>query len=131
MENTETFTIHVIGSQTGNTYTGDFKVRKFLSHRLKLQRDLRIRQLLGEINPHVSMQQNLAGRLADCEVSIVEGPPFWDASNGGLDLLDDNVLEEVQNHVYRIQKESIEAVQKKAKEAADKLKAEVKGDGQG
>lgn len=127
MEDTQTFSIHVIGSETGRTYTGEFTARKFLSHRLKLERDRRIRELLGEVNPHVSMQQSLAAHLADCQVSLVSGPPFWESSNFGLDLMDDNVLAEVQGHVYRIQKESIEAVRKKAAEAAGKLKEEVKG----
>jgi hypothetical protein len=125
MVDTEAFSIHLIGSETGKTWVGDFKTRKFLSHRLKLERDRIIRQLLGETNPQLSLQIERAAKLADCQVSLVEFPDFWKEAGFGLDLVDDNLLDAIQAHVTRIQKETVEAVQKKAAEAKAALKEDL------
>ena len=125
---TEAFSVHIVGSETGQTWAGEFKTKKFLSHRLKLRRDAIIRELLGEMNPHLSVKVELAAKLADCQVSLVEAPAWWTASNNGLDLIDDNVLDIVQGHVTRVQREAVEAVRKAAAEAAKGLKEEAKKD---
>lgn len=126
MVDTESFSIHVVGNETGKTWAGEFKTRKYLSHRLKLQRDAIIRQLLGETNPQLSLQIERAAKLADCQVSLVESPEFWKESANGLDLIDDNLLDTIQSHVARIQRETVAAVQKKAQEATELLKEELK-----
>ncbi len=125
---TEPFSIHVVGSETGKTWAGDFKTRKFLSHRLKLRRDAIIRELLGETNPQLSLQIDRAAKLADCQVSLVEFPDFWKDNGFGLDFDDDNLLDTIQGHVTRIQKSAVEAVRKAASDAIEKLKEEAKKD---
>ena len=126
MEDTESFSIHVVGSETGKTWAGEFKTRKYLSHRLKIQRDVIIRQLLGETNPQLSLQIERSAKLADCQVALSAFPDFWKDNGFGLDLVDDNLLDTIQEHVTRIQRETVESVRKKAQEATDRLKEELK-----
>lgn len=126
MEDTETFSIHVVGSETGKTWSGEFKTRKFLSHRLKLDRDAKIRNYLGDTNPGLSMQIELAAKLADCQVSLTVFPDWWKDAGFGLDLADANLLDTIQGHVTRVQREAVEAVRKRAADAAEKLKEELK-----
>lgn len=122
---TETFSIHLTGSETGKTWAGTFKTKKFLTHRQKLRRDAIIRELLGETNPHLSVKIDLAAKIADCQVSLIEFPDFWKDSGFGLDLEDDNLLDVIQGHVTRVQREAVEAVKKKAEEATKGLKEEA------
>jgi hypothetical protein len=126
MVETEKFSIHLVGDCTGKTWVGDFTTRKYLSHRLKMQRDSIIRQLLGETNPQLSLQIDRAAKLADCQVALVESPDFWKSSDFGLDLVDDNLLDVIQSHVSRIQRETVEGVRKKAAEAVEKIKEDLK-----
>lgn len=125
---TEAFTIHVVGSETGKTWAGTFKTKKFLSYRLKLRRDAIIRELLGETNPQLSVRIDLAAKIADCQVSLVEFPDFWKESGFGLDLEDENLLDTIQGHVTRVQREAVEAVKKAAAAAAPQLKEDAKKD---
>lgn len=103
MDHTESFKINIIGNKTKETWAGEFIVRKFLTHRQMLDRDRMYREFLGPISPDMSNQQGRAEALATIAVSLVKGPSFWKESNGGLDLIDDNVLAAVWDKLYLIQ----------------------------
>ena len=122
---TKTFSIHEVGTNTGKTWAGEFSARRFLSSRLQLERDRVLRSLLGD-QPQFSLQIDRAQKLADVHVGIVTSPEFWKESAGGLDLVDDNILDLVHEHVVGIQKDARDAVLKKAADAKEALKANLK-----
>lgn len=125
MNELASFSIHLVGDTTGKTWAGEFKARKFLSNRQQLERDRILRSLLGT-DPQFSLQIDRAAKLADVAVGIVESPEFWKESAGGLDLVDDNLLEAVHEHLSTVQKDAREAVKKKAEAAKEALKEDLK-----
>ena len=125
MNDTTTFSIHIIGDTTGKTWAGEFKSRRFLSSRQQLERDRVLRSLLGS-DPQFSLQIDRAAKLADLHVGVTESPEFWKESAGGLDLVDDNLLEAVHEHVMAGQKEARDALLKKKEAAKEALKEDLK-----
>lgn len=120
----ESFTIHEIGETTQKTWAGTFKARKFLTRRQVLERDRILRSLLGD-NPQYSLQIDLAGKIADCQVALVEAEEFWKASAGGLELLDQNVVDVVHEQVMRIQNDARQAVAQQAEASRKALKEDL------
>ncbi len=126
MNNTATFSIHVVGDKTNETFTGEFTCKLILSHRDELIRDSRKRELLGSINPQFadSRSVNQADIFGEVFVRITNAPQFWAESGNGLDLLDDNVVAAVYRECMRLEKEKLDAIKAKGTQAqADLRKA--------
>lgn len=126
LNNSVTVNIHIIGDRTGNVYTGEVTIRKFLSHRQMLQKDQLLREYLKGDNVQISGQVARADQLSTCQTGIEKAPDWWKESNGGLDLYDDNVLVELFEQVFKVQKEAEDAVKARAKAAAEKTKEAAK-----
>lgn len=125
MDNEVSFSIHVIGNRTGQTWTGEFKVQKFLSHRAMLQKDQLLRKYLSGENPQITAQLELAAALSTCQSSLTKAPDWWNNSDSGLDLVDTNVLTEVYSQIVRVQDEAEKAVKAKAEAAAQELSSKA------
>lgn len=129
LKETRDFSMHVVGDKTGELYPGNFSVYRRLTHRQELVRDKITRELLGN-NPSGASERAIsqAEILAELSVSIVEGPVWWKESNGGLDLADDNVIQEMYRHVMEIKLAAVKEVQDKAQSATQDLKKFVELD---
>ena len=120
------FSISVIGDLSCETYRGDFRAVKFLTHRQQLLLDQRRRDILGNNSESASPRaQNQAHILASVFVRITEAPTWWKESNSGLDLIDDNVLIEVFENAMRIENETVSEIRAKAERAQESIKSMV------
>lgn len=120
-ENTAKFSISIIGNVTGEKWIGDFQVKKHLSLRDFLTRDKLRKEYLGERPQDASQEAlNIAVAFSELGVRVVDAPPWWNGSNGGLDLKDGNVIMEILTKAIDAEKEAVEST-KKAGEEAEKV----------
>lgn len=121
------FSVSAVGEVTGESFKGVFKAVPRLTHRDNLRRDQLRRDLLGAKAEEASVDAvNVALVFSKILVHVVEAPSWWkDAGNGTL-LLDESPVAAVYDNVIRIEREAVEAIQKKAQAAADEAKAELK-----
>jgi hypothetical protein len=134
--NQQSFSISTVGTDTGNTYEGDFVLIRFLSSRQHFLQDQLYRQYLGG-DPQFSSSfaRERAEILSEINAYCVKFPDFWSKSGQGVDLVDNNVLIEVyasMNKVYaeiaETRKAKVEAASKKLRELAEKAEKSVKSE---
>lgn len=117
---TESFSIDLIGENTGKTWKGVFKTKINLSHRDYLRQDQLRRELLGE-KPEAAGARaaNTAELMAFINIHLVEPTQWWQMNGNGLDLEDDNVVSAIYGKIVELK----EAAAKKlvAKAEADKV----------
>jgi hypothetical protein len=126
--NTESFSVSVTGEVSGEKYPGMFKTKLRLSHREQLRLDEIRRELLGKNHEAATPRaQSQANAFATIMVHLVESPKWWKDSDGGLDLEDDNILEEVYTKIIELKKSASSKLKTEADAAkAELAKAEVK-----
>lgn len=109
------FSVSVVGEVTGETFKGVFKAIPRLSHSANLRRDQLRRDILGpkpeDAGPDA---MNVAAVFSKIWVHLTEAPSWWKDSRNGIDMLDETPVAAVYDNVARIEREAIEAVQKKA-----------------
>lgn len=120
-QNEKSFTIHIIGEVTGETFAGEFTAYKFLSSRLAFRKDQLLRSYLAGENPMISGQVDGATKMAVVQTCLASSPDWWKESGYGLELLDLNVVDEVYKQIQDIQEEALKTVQKRAAKAAPEL----------
>ncbi len=117
------FTINIVGEHTQQTWKGEFRARRFLTHRQRLAKDKLYREFMGN-NPEnaefVSHQTSLI--LAECAVGLSKVAQFWSESNGGQDLVDENIIVKVWEEMRKIQGDAVKHLEKKGDEAKEELK---------
>lgn len=119
----QAFTISVVGEVSGETFRGEFRALKFLTHRQQLLLDQKRRELLGANAEFSSARaRNQAEIFSQLFVRLSEAPKWWIESGNGMDLVDDNIMVEVFNAAMKVEEEAINAVKKKAEEAKEALK---------
>lgn len=116
------FEIHVVGTETQETFTGKFRAKEKLSWADRLNSDRIRRELLGpngaEADPVIQRRAEMLGELS---VHLTEVPEFWKTSRGGLDLVDDNVVMKVYDEAMAIQTKWQETQLAKGEAAKKKL----------
>jgi hypothetical protein len=119
----QAFTISVVGEVSGETFRGEFRALKFLTHRQQLMLDQKRRELLGG-NAEFSSQRarNQAEIFSQLFVRLSEAPKWWVESGNGMDLVDDNIMVEVFNAAMKVEEEAVSSVKKKAEDAKEALK---------
>jgi hypothetical protein len=124
---TATFIIDVVGDQTGEHYSGVFRTKLRLSHRLFLKQDQVRKELLGP-NPESSSPRAI--NLADCfslaSVYIVESPSWWRDSGGGIEMQDDNIIGAVVDGIISAKNKALEDRKKDTDVAKTVLKDPIK-----
>jgi hypothetical protein len=119
----QAFTISVVGEVSGETFRGEFRAFKFLTHRQQLLLDQKRRELLGANAEFSSARaRNQAEIFSQLFVRLSEAPKWWIESGNGMDLVDDNIMVEVFNAVMKVEEEAVNVVKKKADEAKEALK---------
>lgn len=119
-----TFSIHLVGDETGKVFSGEFKVRTVLTFRQQALADEIRRNILGSnpvgVAPGILNAAMVASQLA---VRIVDAPAWWrEYGEGGIDLADDNVIGEIFRLAVKAETDRKKAVQEEAKNAESALK---------
>jgi hypothetical protein len=102
METTSTFTVSIIGKQTGKPYSGEFVAKMVLTRRDNFLADAERRRIVGPSPEGTFPAPKLHGEayiLGLLRAHLVEFPEWWRDSDGGLDLEDDNVADEIMQIV--------------------------------
>jgi hypothetical protein len=121
------FSVNVVGEVTGETFKGVFKAVPRLSHRDNLRRDQLRRDLLGGKADEASPDAlNVSLVFSKIWVHIVDAPGWWKESGNGVNLLDEAPIAAVYDNVARIEREAIEALQKKTADVAKEVAEEAK-----
>jgi hypothetical protein len=121
----QAFTISVVGETSGETFRGEFRASKFLTHRQQLLLDQKRRELLGTNPDSASVRaRNQAEVFSQLFVRLTEAPRWWTESGNGMDLVDDNIMVEVFGGAMKVEEEAMAAIKKKAEEAREALKKE-------
>lgn len=117
------FSLKVKGLLTGEEWVGDFEFWTVLTHRQQLERDRKARVYLGAPPEEVRDQntKNRATALADLQVRIFKSPMWWQATNEGEDLVDDEVLVALYDAVLKEEGEYYSSQAKKAAAAKKDL----------
>jgi hypothetical protein len=124
--NDQAFSISVVGNFTGETFKGNFRAKKRLSHLDRLRKDQYRRELLGGTAPDQAGQValDIATIVSELRVRLVDAPKWWLESEGGLQLEDINTLMLVFEGATKIETDAAEALKKSAAVVADEMKAE-------
>lgn len=120
------FSLHENGDTTDKTYTGEFRAKKWLSHRDQLLKDQVRRELLGGANG-VATDRALttAMVLSELRVRLTSFPDWWKTCDFGLDLADDNVIGVIYDKATAVEQEAIDAKKRKAEKFQEQLRAEA------
>jgi len=122
----KTFVISETGDSTGEKFTGTFVVKCLLSKREEMAADLRRRMILGP-SPDAALNSisNDAWLVGQLSVRILRAPSWWEQSDGGLDLRDNNVLAKVFEESMKAELEYRETIAKAAENAVAKNLAKL------
>lgn len=119
----QAFTVSVVGETSGETFRGEFRAFKFLSHRQQLMLDQKRREILGTSPESASARaRNQAEIFAQLFVRLSDAPKWWSESGYGMDLVDDNIMIEVFNGVMKVEEEAVAEMKKRAEAAREQLK---------
>jgi len=124
METSKPVSISCVGNKTGKPYNGSFTIMTVTTNRIDFQADLRRRQILGpspDGTPPAANLQWKAFMLGQLFARIQTSPSWWESSDYGLDLEDDNVVTEVYNKLLEAEEEAEKAIKDDAKKALKKL----------
>ena len=118
------FDINIVGDNSGNPYNGTFKVRTLLTRRQVALADEMRRSILGPspegATARVAMDAFVSGQLY---VRVLEAPEwFKNSGQGGIDLPDINVLEEIFSKAIDSENARRSALLKESDQAATALK---------
>jgi hypothetical protein len=122
----KTFTLEIVGEESGILYKGEFTVRSILSmsgkHSLELEKT---RMMADFANP----SRGLAGisiSLATIRVKLIKAPDWWYELGDGADILDENVIIELYDRTVLIENEWRNSVAKQAEESKKEQEKENK-----
>jgi hypothetical protein len=120
----QSFEIHIVGDETGETFTGKFFAKEKLSQADILAIDSRRRELLGPNGAEASNSiYNRATILAELAFRITGAPDWWKTSFNGLNIVDDNVVMEVHEKVVKVREDWLAAQKEKGEKARAALAA--------
>ena len=92
------FNLEAKGSETGKSWKGNFSFKR-LNYRQKLDASKYAAQLNGDLAtlpPNIKFTNDV---LALLKFGLIEYPKWWEESNFGLELYDDNIIAELFNKV--------------------------------
>lgn len=120
------FTIHETGDYTDQTWSGEFRAKKRLSHRDQLRKDQIRRELLGG-QPGTATDRALSTAmiLSELAVRLTKSPAWWTEAGNGIDLEDDNVIGRVYDEALKVERDAAEEKKKKAEKIQEAMRAEA------
>lgn len=87
-----TFHVDEAGDTTGLRYQGDFTVRAILNMGQKHALELEKTMLQADMKSPTAGLSGISNVLAELRVRIVKGPKWWEDSEGGALIDDENIL---------------------------------------
>lgn len=121
------FSISLIGDETAERWVGDFRAKERLSHRDAVIKDQRRREILGGMGGVPDERAlSIAVIVSELSVRLTKTPKWWEESQNGLDLYDENVLADVYQKALKVQSEARKLREKKDDEDKKELQEEVK-----
>jgi hypothetical protein len=122
--NSKSFSVQIVGENTGQVYSGEFTVIKFLSNRQHFLQDQLYRRYLGGDPTFADVEsQARAKMMSEINAYCSALPDFWIKADAGIDIVDDNVLFGVYEKLKEAFKEIAAEREEKVKAAATALKA--------
>lgn len=111
------------GKLTGTQYDGIFQVRTCLTRREQFTADQKRREIIGPMTPEAAMPALVgeAFMLGQLSVRILEAPGWWRAADGGLDLRDANIIDELFRKVLDTELKATDATNQQAAQVAKEL----------
>ena len=123
----KTFLIDMIGEETGEVYKGEFTIMCILDMGGKHAEELEKTRLMADFANPSNGLLGISITLAKLRARIIDGPKWWENSNGGSTIMDEDVIGHLYDECLRLEKEWRENLKKKAEEAqAGNLKTETK-----
>ena len=121
------FDVHVVGNVTGQVWPGTFRAKQKLTFRDKLNADRMRRELIGEVGGVIDPEAGAASLvISQLSVRLTDFPEWWKTSNGGLNLEDPNVLEEVYKLAMKVQEDYDKEIEAKGAAAQAALRGDKK-----
>lgn len=116
-KNERTFTIDVTGETTGIQYKGEFVAKCVLNMAGKHAMELEKTRLMADYaNPSAGLM-GIAISLATVRAKVLKGPEWWTSSNGGADIIDENVIFTIFDECLKIENDWKNTLKKRAEEA--------------
>jgi len=110
--NEKSFKLDYVGATTGTKYDGDFTVKCVLSIFEKREVELEKARIITEIGNPSTYLINLAAILANLRVRMIKTPSWWEQSNYGLNIMDEDALVTLYDKVMDQEKEWIKSIKK-------------------
>lgn len=120
--NESTFSVNVT-SLSGNSYVGQFRVRRRLSFLQEFRKDELRRELLGAKPEYAPPDlARSAYMLSVCSSHVIDAPTWWRDASNGVDLLDGEPLAAVYSEIDKV----LQGVEKELKDKEDAAKKVLK-----
>ena len=111
------------GELTGKKYEGQFTVIAALNMGQRHALEMEKTRLLGNyLNPTDALA-GMAIILGNLRTKIIDSPEWWRQSNGGLEIMDEDVLVALHNKIKEVEAKWREDLKEKAKVALEKTPA--------
>jgi len=110
-------TVDITGSETGEKYAGVFVFRELPTFRERMAASKIRNDITG---PNASMNSAEWARAeisAQLQVRVIKAPKWWEQSDGGLDLVDENVVVEIFNAAMKTENDARERLRKAGAES--------------
>lgn len=131
METTSTFSVSILGKDTGQVYNGEFTAKMVMTRRDAFRADEERRRVLGASPEGTFPAARLQGEayiIGQLRVRLLTFPEWWKNSDGGLDLLDDNIADEILSMIISKEQEYKQKLSDQAEKAVAGLKKNTKKD---
>ena len=116
-KNEKTFEIDLVGKDTGVKYHGIFTVRCVLNMAMRHAMEMEKTRLMADFaNPSGGLA-GIAITLATLRTKIIKGPPWWESSDGGVNVMDDNIILAIYDECNKAEVEWRESLKTSAVEA--------------
>jgi len=119
-KNERTFTINKVGADTGHKYEGTFTVRCILDMGGKHAEELEKTRLMADYANPSNGLWGIATTLSKLRGRIVDSPDWWKQSDGGTNILDEDVILFMYDECKRLEKEWRDDLDKKVEAVKEK-----------
>lgn len=127
--NEKTVSVSITGDTTRTRYAGDVTFKCVLSKREELLADQIRRRAIGPSPENTPAPVKLQGdsyMYGQLTVRIKKAPKWWETSDGGMDELDGNLVEELYLKALEVEKEFKDKLREDADQASKDLSAPKK-----
>lgn len=127
-KNEAVFDLKYTGETTGREYEGRFTILCVLNMAQKHSLELEKTRLMGNFANPTDGLTGIAVILATLRSKIVDAPEWWKQSNGGYEIMDEDVLVEIYNKILTAEVEWRENLKKKGQKAQEKTSKDKKSE---